>query len=153
MTFKNNLLHSKLPKNRTNNLTKAQRPGILALQNNPTIVIKKADKRSAVVVMNTEDYLREGYRQVLDRKFYTKIEHDPTPEVSQKITEKLIQMKSKGLISEKNFEFLKPTYCKHGQFYLLPKTHKKGIPGRPICSPVNHPTTNILQKRHTGFHQ
>ena len=32
---------------------------------------------------------------------------------------------------------------KHLQFYLLPKIHKKGIPGRPICSSVNHPTTNI----------
>ena len=27
--------------------------------------------------------------------------------------------------------------------YLLPKIHKKEILGRPICSSVNHPTTNI----------
>ena len=31
-----------------------------------------------MVVMNTEDYLREGYRQVIDPKFYTKLDHDPT---------------------------------------------------------------------------
>ena len=143
MAFKNNLLHSKLPERKTNNLTKEQRAGILALQNNPDIVIKKADKGSAVVVMNTKDYLREGYRQVVDKDFYTKIDHDPTNEVSERITEKLIQMRSNGLISEKNLDYLKPTNCKHGQFYLLPKIDKKGIPGRPICSSVNHPTANI----------
>ena len=93
--------------------------------------------------MNTKDYLREGYRQVLDQNLYTRIGSDPTTEVSERITEKLIQMRSKGLIADKNFEYLKPKDCKHGQFYLLPKIHKKGIPGRPICSSVNHPTANI----------
>ena len=29
------------------------------------------------------------------------------------------------------------------RFYLLPKIHKKDIPGRPICSSINHPTSNI----------
>ena len=28
-------------------------------------------------------------------------------------------------------------------FYMLPKIHKKGVPGRPICSSVNHPTSRI----------
>ena len=26
---------------------------------------------------------------------------------------------------------------------LLPKIHKKNIPGRPICSSISHPTSNI----------
>ena len=121
----------------------ALRSGLLALTNNPELVIEKADKGSAVVVMNATDYLREGYRQLMDNKCYTKINHDPTTEVSEIITQKLIQMKVKGLITEKYLEFLKPQNCKHGQFYLLPKIHKKGIPGKPICSSVNHPTVNI----------
>ena len=52
-------------------------------------------------------------------------------------------MKEHGLITDKNYEYLNPKNCKYGQFYLLPKIHKKGIPGRPICSSVNHPTANI----------
>jgi hypothetical protein len=32
---------------------------------------------------------------------------------------------------------------KPGRFYLLPKIHKKGIPGRPICSSIFHPTNRI----------
>ena len=93
--------------------------------------------------MNTKDYLREGYRQVLDTNFYTKIDHDPTKEVSEKISSKLQQMKERGLITDKNYEYLNPKNCINGQFYLLPKIRKKGIPGRPICSSVNHPTANI----------
>ena len=38
---------------------------------------KKAYKGSAIVVMNTSDYLREGYRQLQDDKFYTKIKETP----------------------------------------------------------------------------
>jgi hypothetical protein len=32
---------------------------------------------------------------------------------------------------------------KPGRFYLLPKIHKNGIPGRPICSSIFHPTNRI----------
>jgi hypothetical protein len=32
---------------------------------------------------------------------------------------------------------------KPGRFYLLPKIHKKGIPGRPICSSIFHPTNKV----------
>ena len=54
----------------------------------------------AVVVMNTTDYLHEGYRQLSDTKFYTKLHYDPT---KNNVRKTLTQMKQKGLISEKNF--------------------------------------------------
>ena len=78
------------------------------LSSNPRIVIKKADKGSAVVVMNTIDYLREGYRQLNDTKFYTKLDHDPTQRISQKIADTLTKMHNKGLISDKNLQHLTP---------------------------------------------
>ena len=53
------------------------------LKNNENIVIKKADKGSAVVVMNTTDYLREGYRQLSDQKFYQLKETDETEKHSK----------------------------------------------------------------------
>ena len=60
--FKHNLLNSKPVTHKNNNLSKTQRAGLLVLTNNPELIIKKAEKGSAVVVMNTKDYLREGYR-------------------------------------------------------------------------------------------
>ena len=90
----------------SDNLTKEQRMGITELCNNKNIVIKKADKGSAVVVMNTTDYLREGYRQLGDTNFYTKLKNDPTDSVSDKITRTLIEMKNKGYITEENLDHL-----------------------------------------------
>ena len=93
--------------------------------------------------MNTVDYLREGYRQLSDPNYYAPLNEDPTKTVSEKITQSLITMRSRGLISEENLDYLSPNKCTIGHFYLLPKIHKKNIPGRPICSSVTHPTANI----------
>ena len=46
-------------------------------------------------------------------------------------------------ISEKNFEYLNIKNPTEARLYLLPKIHKKDIPGRPICSSFNHPMSHI----------
>ena len=140
---KQEILKSKTKKTKHNNLTKQERIGLKELKDNPHIVIKKADKSSAVVVMNTTDYLREGYRQLQDTNFYQKIPADITPHISERIAKQLVKMKSLNLITEKNFEYLNIRNPTEARFYLLPKIHKKNIPGRPICSSINHPTSNI----------
>ena len=140
---KQEILKSKCKPKRYNNVTKKENIGLNKLTSNPHIIIKKADKGSAVVVMNTTDYLREGYRQLQDEKFYQKIPHDITNKISDKITEQLTTMRSLNLITEKNFDYLNIPNPKEARFYMLPKIHKKGIPGRPICSSINHPTANI----------
>ena len=63
-TFKMNLLEDTIHNKTKPNLTKDQCLSLLELRKNPHIVIKKADKGSAVVIMNTTDYLREGYNSV-----------------------------------------------------------------------------------------
>ena len=78
MKVPGNLKHTKYWK-----LTKTKQPGLKELPSNPNIVIKKADKGSAVVVMNTTDYLRKGYRQLNDEIFYTKLDHDPTHRINE----------------------------------------------------------------------
>ena len=135
------LLRTKSP--RPQNLTKEERLGLKSLLESNDIIIKKADKGSAVMVMNTTDYLREGYRQLQDTNFYQKLDKDPTPELSEKICKILTEMRDLKIITDKNFENLNIQNATPGRFYLLPKIHKKGIPGRPICSSVNHPTCNI----------
>ena len=91
--FKMNLLNSKVKQCHQHNLTKEQWKGLMELRKNPEIVIKKADKGSAVVIMNTTDYLREGYRQLSDCNFYVKIREDPTEQISEKICKVLTEMK------------------------------------------------------------
>ena len=57
---------------RNRNLTKPEFHAISTLKNNTQIVIKKADKGSAIVVMNKSDYITEATRQLADGKFYIK---------------------------------------------------------------------------------
>ena len=141
--MKQEIPKSKPKHSKHNNLTKNERISLNALKDNPDIIIKKADEGSAVVIMNTTDYLREGYGQLQDTNFYQKIPTDITSKVSDKIAEQLIKMRSLNLITEKNFEYLNIKNPTEARFYLLPKIHKKDVPGRPICSSINHPTSNI----------
>ena len=142
-SFKQDLLKSKPKRNRHNNLTRDERLGLSDLKLNPEVVTKKADKGSAVVSMTTTDYIREGYRQLSDKNFYQILKEDPTANFSTKIAQVLSEMRSLNLITENNFEYLNVKNPTEGRFYLLPKIHKKNIPGRPICSPASHPTSNI----------
>ena len=93
--------------------------------------------------MNTTDYLREGYRQLSDEQFYQKIPNDITIDISDRIAKHLTTMRSLNLITEKSFKYLNIKHPKEAKLYLLPKIHKKNIPGRPICSSIDHPTSNI----------
>ena len=43
------------------------------------------------------------------------------------------------------YEALCPIDCRPGQFYLLPKINKEGMPGRPIVSAIRHPTEKISE--------
>ena len=76
------------------------------------------------MIMSTTDYIKEGYRQLSDTNFYTKLRQDPTLDISKKICQVLTEMRSLKLITEKNFEFLNKSNPKAGRFYLLLKIHK-----------------------------
>ena len=118
-------MKSKFKSKRYDNLTKEERKGLKILKDNPHITIKKADKGSAVVVMNTTDYLREGYRQLQDEQFYQKISGDITNKISNSIMEQLITMKPLGVITEKNFDYLNIKNPSEARFYLLRKNSQK----------------------------
>ena len=50
-----------------------------------------------------------------------------------------------GYIDEKPKKYLVQTNMEPGRFYILPKIHKTGNPGRPIVSSNSHPTERISQ--------
>ncbi len=118
------------------NLTKKERLAIKELSQNKSIIIKKADKGSSVVIMNTEDYIAEGHRQLSDGKFYQKVDHDLTDEHNAQVKDKVMDMFNKGEITLETVEFFIHENPRTAQFYLLPKIHKclSNPPGRPIVS-------------------
>ena len=54
------------------NLTKEEYKAIKSLKNNKGIIIKPADKGSAIVILDKESYINEGQRQLNDTKLYEK---------------------------------------------------------------------------------
>ncbi|CAH2300453.1 Hypothetical predicted protein, partial [Pelobates cultripes] len=103
------------------NLSVQEQMAINDLKNNHAITIKPADKGGAVVIMNTQDYIKEGDRQLSDDKYYRKLNEDPTKEYTSQLRE-LIKSFPENLHLE--LQSLIPTSPCMGTFYMLPKIHK-----------------------------
>jgi hypothetical protein len=140
---KHKVLQTPIRKVRWSNMSKQERSGLNDLKNIPEITIKKADKGSAIVVMNTCDYIFEAERQLNNKLAYKKLDFDPSKQVCKEIQNILDLMLEHNEIDQKCHEYLSPIDPRPGRFYLLPKIHKKGCPGRPICSSNGHPTERI----------
>ena len=127
------------------NLTPLERRAINELHNNEDIVIRRADKGGAVVIWNRNDYLREGYRQLCDSNFYTRLDHCPTKDFNIEIGFALQTMLYNNEIDETVHEYLTSCNLRTSEFYLLPKIHKgtSPVPGRPIISGNSSPTERI----------
>ena len=140
---KTDILDHKQKKRYKNNLTLAERKALQGLKANKDIIIKNADKGGAVVVMNTKDYIKEAERQLNDENFYVKIPRDLTTDHEEQVRTYVNNLETQGHISDKLSETLTKFQARTARFYLLPKIHKKGIPGRPIISGNNCPTERI----------
>uniref|UniRef100_A0A452HSB8 Reverse transcriptase domain-containing protein n=1 Tax=Gopherus agassizii TaxID=38772 RepID=A0A452HSB8_9SAUR len=120
------------------NLSRAERNAIHSLRNHPDIIIKEADKGGAVVIMNRSDYQKEAARQLSNTKFYRPLPSDPTEEYTKKLQHLLRTLPT--LTPE---EINIPLEPRPGLFYLLPKIHKPGNPGRPIISGIGTLTEGL----------
>ena len=126
-------------------MTKTEKVALRTLKSNTDIVIKPADKGSAVVVRDKEHYISEAERKLGDRQFYKPWDYDPKLEFQSKVTKTLNKLLNLGYRSKENFDYLSVPQLKVGRFYLLPKIHKTGNPGRPIVSANGYPTERISE--------
>ncbi len=142
-----NLAKTKLHAPLRQNLRKDEKLAVKELANNRDIVIKKADKGSCVVIMNTDDYIKEGHRQLSDSKFYKKVDRDLSEEHNAKVEELVNDIHNRNEISYDTAVYLVHNQPRTAQFYLLPKIHKSlnNPPGRPIVSANECPTERISQ--------
>ncbi|XP_064464837.1 uncharacterized protein LOC135398377 [Ornithodoros turicata] len=125
------------------NLTAAEQRSLSDLQNCGDIIIKRANKGGAIVVMNKEDYLNEGFRPLGCNTFYEPLDSDPTNKIAAEITKTLKSLKAREIIDSCLYEFLAPHNPKPGRFYMLPKIHKPGNPRRLIVSSIGTATEKI----------
>ena len=77
------------------------------LADDRSIVIKKADKSSAVVVWGRVDYIKEGQKQLKDEKVYKKVNFKDQylSELVDKSDHFLKGLKTKGCITDKNLKY------------------------------------------------
>ena len=130
-----------------NNLSWDERNALKELCNNKDVIIKPADKGSAVVVMRRKDYLLEGYKQLSDPKFYIKLDYEPTADFHKEIRDFVEDMYQNDEIDITVQKYLLDDTTRTSQLYLLPKIHKNVLPppGRPIISANGCPTEKISQ--------
>ena len=131
------------PKFCHHNLTKDQRKALVSLRSRTDIVIKKADKGSATVVMSRENYIAKVMQHLNDHQHYEKLSGDPTALFEREIKHFLEDMESRLSIDKSTMASLIPQKSKASRFYILPKIHKPGNPGRPIVSSCGAPTEGI----------
>jgi hypothetical protein len=132
---------------RGSNLTHEEKLALTELRANTSVVIKPADKGSAVVIQNPSDYITEGLRQLSDLNFYKEVTEDLTNKHNQEVYDLVHHLLQNKEISEKCADYLVLDKPRTPQLYLLPKIHKgkTPVPGRPIVSGNNCPTERISQ--------
>ena len=69
---------TEIKKKSYNNLTKNKRTSMKELSEWEDIIITKADKGDAVVIVGVKDYIKEAERQLSNTENYGKLQEDPT---------------------------------------------------------------------------
>ena len=100
-------------------------------------IITTADKCGAVVIMGTENYIKEANRQLSDKNNYQTLQTNPILQHNKMVNDTLDRFKSENLLSTKAAEGLKLINPKTPKFYIIPKIHKENNPGRPVSNSVN----------------
>ena len=138
------LLDIEIPSKRLNNLTKEEREALYSLKDDPSIIIKGADKGSAVVVWDREDYLKEAYRQLDDKEVYEQFSDDSSV-LANILMKALEKIRLRGDLPKDTLDYFLVKDPKFARFYLLPKIHKRlhDVPGRPVISNCGYYTENI----------
>lgn len=125
------------------NLTQGEVEALEELVSRRDIVIKPADKGSAVVIMDRTGYVQEGKRQLTDESFYSKLEAPIFLESVPRIEGIVNTLEKTGFIGKRQKNYLLGEKApRPRRFYLLPKVHKPREkwpnpfmpPGRPIVS-------------------
>ena len=122
-----------------------------SLQNDRSIINKLADKGSAVLVCDRQDYLKEAKRQLSENSIYkeVKVTEKDLVDLVDKNNKIFVDLERRNIILEKEKNYFKFNFKKAtniGKFYLLRTIHKSlsKVPGCPVISNCGIPKEKIL---------
>ena len=104
------------------NLNKGERKALLQLKNDRDIIIKEADKGSAVVIMNKQFYEHKILEMLQNGESYQNIPNSQDKETLKKI--KVLLNKCNDVLQDSEEDYLLNFDSKNSNFYGLPKIHK-----------------------------
>ena len=125
------------------NLTNDEYKILDSLKNDENIIIKKADKGAATILIDQTDYIK-GERQLSDTNFYIETPSNYTQSHTDYITNVIMKIHQRGEIPLSIMKNLVPSGARCANWYFLPKIQKAKITGRSIVSGNNSPTEKIL---------
>ena len=113
--------------------------------NDNEIIIKPANKGSAVAIWSKHDYLLEASNQLSDTNVYCKSNSNTLQKVNSDIKSVLRDMFNLQEVDQKIMNYLTVKKPQLSRFYLLPKIYKRtmNVPGRPITSSNGTATERI----------
>ena len=127
-----------------NNISENQYRSILWFQKNKPFKVVELDKNVGSAIISNELFESLTNDLLNDTFTYEEIDFDPTLRIKNEINDKLLNLCSEGLISNRLFKLLEVgNDCKLGSIRILPKIHKKKFGVRPTINYRNHPTSSL----------
>ncbi|CAF4372619.1 unnamed protein product, partial [Adineta steineri] len=109
------------------------------------LIIRVTDKSNNFYIGSAIEFEKKVQQYFMDTNAFRVINENPLPEIVNKVIQLLINLRSKKFILQWQYNEMIPdrktTELAH--LYFNPKTHKVGIPLRPIENTIRAPTTNI----------
>ncbi|CAG2199913.1 unnamed protein product [Mytilus edulis] len=133
---------SKLPINYHNtkqNLSRREKKSLEELKNNPSIILKEADKGGGIVIMDKTFYREKVLEQLNDNEYYTKLRKNNDKSTIRKI-KKLVEEYSESF-TDNEIAYLCDFTPKEANFYGLPKIHKSNT----IQTAVKHQNRKYIE--------
>lgn len=118
------------------------------LAKDETITICRPDKGRGVVLLDRSDYVNKVEQLLNDSSKFSKLDVDPfllSLRLEDKINRTLKKFKDLNILSENQYNSMFASGTHPGILYGLPKTHKTGIPIRPILSACRTATYHIAK--------
>ena len=128
-----------------NNLSSKEREALQSLKRNKDLNVKKADKGSCVVIMDTEKKINEGQTLLDNSKHYRPLDEPMVKETQYKVKQLIQELHENNNIDDITKKWLSqtPSPPRIPIFYTLTKIHKPTPVGRPIISGCDGPTERI----------
>ena len=135
-----------LKKKKIRNISDDEFNAIKSLKDNDTIIICRADKGNAIVVLDKKDYINK-MNEILKQKQFKYIKRSVLIEKEKLLNKYISKLHKDKIITKEIYWKIHSTCSSYATMYGQPKIHKTNYPVRPIISSIgayNHDLSKYL---------